>query len=458
MTKMQWISCKHVVLWDEEEKRGWLVNGASALLHLLRASLEHSKRKLQSAFCLDPKDLVDAMDPTQPESAMEVLTSQRNRELRLYKDKSDVYDEETVHGGEGARSAANVVTTRVIRYYRVEDRVEHLYNTMEKLIDHQTDVERKSGLQINPRPRRQLEGWEFKDLVADGDPFFPRVSTLHAMGKGWVDFIRAIHAVTLVGRGFGELIQPKPQQQTRSTTACPRWRQLPTGRYYLAACLSDIKDIVDNDGDVTSNPMRLCENVLWHMKQAAFQPCPCTRDDISSKHHDPVQALFPSKFSSMLRKKPQMRLQDRGAVIFGHNVNLHWHWKDSGDPVKGDPPQELEDNVAVGSLSSYDSGLGSSLQSSLESSLASSSTGSPTDHALSSTRSSATETPPSRQDTPATTCSPEEGMIIRSKRRLKDRASLVAKRMRLSRFGAENVAPIAEPKLAPLPKEPSENQ
>jgi hypothetical protein len=40
--KLQWISKKFVALWDEEDERGWLVNGASALLHLLRTSLEYN--------------------------------------------------------------------------------------------------------------------------------------------------------------------------------------------------------------------------------------------------------------------------------------------------------------------------------------------------------------------------------------------------------------------------------
>lgn len=37
--KLQWIHKKYVVFRDEENKRGWLVNGTSALLHLLRTSL-----------------------------------------------------------------------------------------------------------------------------------------------------------------------------------------------------------------------------------------------------------------------------------------------------------------------------------------------------------------------------------------------------------------------------------
>lgn len=352
MTKMQWISSKYVNLWDEGEKRGWLVNGASALLHILRASLEHSKRKFKSAFILNPDDLPDADDHTNPESVMRVLIDEKNRDLKLYVDKSEVFEEETKDEG-GLQS--RIEFKRLTRYYRLEDRVEHIYNILEKLVDHQTDVERRSGLQINPRPRRQLEGWDFRDLVTDGDPFFPRVATVQAIGKGWVDFTRAIHTVTLFGQGFGDLVQPK----RKAGNHCSRWSSLPMGRYYLAACVSDLKEIMGNDNNSTSNPMQLCDNMLWHMKHATFQPCPCTGDG-TTKHHDPVQALFPLKFRTMLRKKSQINLKDRGAVIFGHNTNLHWHWRDNGDPVKGDPPQEAE-NVPV---PFNDSGLGSSLGSS----------------------------------------------------------------------------------------------
>lgn len=41
--KIKWISKKFVVLWDEEAKRGWLINGATALLHLVRTSLDYCR-------------------------------------------------------------------------------------------------------------------------------------------------------------------------------------------------------------------------------------------------------------------------------------------------------------------------------------------------------------------------------------------------------------------------------
>lgn len=357
MNKMQWISSKYIIFWDEVEKRGWLVNGARALLHLLRASLEHSKGKFKSAFLLDPKDLVDIAATTGSESALDALIDQKTRTLPLYVEKSEVYEEET-RTKTSETSTVHVVTKRHTRYYRLEDRVEHIYNMMEKLIDHQADIERHSGLQMNLRPRRQLEGWDFRDLVADGDPFFPKVSTLQTIGKGWVDFTRAIHAVCLFGQGFGEMIQPR---QT-TATVCSRWSRLPVKRYYLAACVSDIKEIIDDDGDPTTNPKRICDTVLWHMKQTTFQACPCTKD-ATSKHHDPVQVLFPKAFSSLLKLKPQVGLEDRGAVIFGHNMNLHWHWRDHGGPVKGDPPLNGPTAVSIS-----DSGVRLSLGSNLESS------------------------------------------------------------------------------------------
>ncbi|KAI1774056.1 hypothetical protein F4818DRAFT_91341 [Hypoxylon cercidicola] len=345
-TKLQWISSKYFVFWDEKEKRGWLVDGASALLHILRASLEYSKRKFQSAWLLDPGSLTD---PNQLTSALEVLVDERNRDLKLYIDKTEVFDEETKDNQRN-----NKVLRRQTRHYRLEDRIEHIYNILEKLIDHQTDVERRPGLQINIRPRRQLEGWDFKDLATDGDPFFPRVATLQTIGKGWVDFTRTIHAVTLFGQGFGELIQP----QFTTATLCPRWSILPSERYYLAALVSDLYEIMEKYGDSTSDPRKLCGDIIWHMKEATFRPCPCARG--VRKCHDPVQTLFPSRFQTKLAPKSHIALQDQGAVIFGHNMSLHWHWKDSGDPVKGDPPPQLD--VALDTF--CDSGLGSSLSSS----------------------------------------------------------------------------------------------
>ncbi|KAJ3578826.1 hypothetical protein NPX13_g1745 [Xylaria arbuscula] len=117
---------------------------------------------------------------------------------------------------------------------------------------------------------------------------------------------------------------------------------------------------MEEDGDASSNPRRLCDNIIWHMKQATFCCCPCTIDP-KKGHHDPVQVLFPLKFTANFPKKAQVDLKGTGAVIFGHNMRVHWYWKDFGHPVKGDPPMEGWATIAD---SFEDSGIGSSLSSS----------------------------------------------------------------------------------------------
>ncbi|KAI0890573.1 uncharacterized protein GGS22DRAFT_15409 [Annulohypoxylon maeteangense] len=348
LNKLQWVSSKYFVFWDEEEKRGWLVDGASALLHILRASLEYSQRTFRSAWLLDLGNLRDAVEEPGFSPTLNVLINEENRNLRLYKDKTEVYDEQIydqqIKGGGLKRKTT---------YYKLDDRIEHIYNILEKLIDHQADVEQRSGLKIKFRPRRQLEGWDFKDLATDGDPFFPRVAHLQAIGKGWVDFTRALHAVTLFGRGFGDLI--RPQFGEGQAAPCPVWSIVPSAQYYLAVRIEDLEKIMDRDGDSKSDPRRLCENIIWHTKQGTFDLCPCTKEG-TRNHHDPVQVLFPRKFVTNFEWEPQAKLENQGAVIFGHNMNIRWKWGDQGDPVEDNPshsqasPPSNPENTAPESL------------------------------------------------------------------------------------------------------------
>ncbi|KAH6873464.1 hypothetical protein B0T10DRAFT_466249 [Thelonectria olida] len=331
-TKLQWISSKWVVFWDEGEKRGWLINGASALLHILRASLTHSKRKFKSAFLMNPQDLLDLEDTTGADAALQLLANEKNRSLPLYRENVEFENHNTDLG------KAKEPATRFRWTLRSAAGCEYSTNR---------DAILRDGISKTSPP--------------DGDPFFARVATLNALGKGWVDFIRSIYAVALLGRGFGELVQPKGP----SNGGCPRWLTLPAERYYLAACISELRKIMEDHGDAQLNPMKLCDN--------------------SPKHYEPVQALFPMTFRHLLKTKPLAELQEVGGV-FGHNINIHWHWKDFGDPIKGDPPEE-----GSSSDSFEDSSLGSSLGS----------CGSPSSSATAQALSSASHTASTRASDPS---------------------------------------------------------
>jgi hypothetical protein len=390
--RLKWISKKFVVFWDEGEKRGWLINGISALLHLTRASLEADRTdEFNSVFQFKPEDMEESTTPHASNSAIHVLLSNKNMKLPIYPRKGEMYDEGTFKHSTSAGFNAGPQSAIIVQsewesktkngFIRFEDRVEHIYNILEKLIDHQANIASKDGVNIKPRIRKHLEGWDFIDVATDRDPFYPRVATLDTIGKGWVDFTRDIQAVTLFGRGFGDIIRP-----TTASASCKYWHTLPRGKYYLAASVLDLRKIMTLYGDQDAEPMQLCrDGAVWYNPGEMFNPCKCKRGTGLRDHSDFAQVPLPSSnwFSMVFRKtiKPgplnPILLKDAGAVVFGHNRNLKLRWNDLGDPVEADLPipcaqseeSQVEplaplDHSASSSQSPFvDSGMGSSTRS-----------------------------------------------------------------------------------------------
>ncbi|KAF2181229.1 hypothetical protein K469DRAFT_692110 [Zopfia rhizophila CBS 207.26] len=145
-----------------------------------------------------------------------MLLNQKNRKLKIYREKKT--------------------------YFLLEGLVDRLYDILKKIMDLQVDVAGPSGANLKHEARKYLEGWDFKELATEYDTSFPGVATLRAYGKGWVDFTRAIHAITLFGRGFSDIIQPSRP-----------WAKLPKHKYYLATCVSDLKEIMDMDANPDAN-------------------------------------------------------------------------------------------------------------------------------------------------------------------------------------------------------------
>ncbi|KAI3316579.1 hypothetical protein HD806DRAFT_517189 [Xylariaceae sp. AK1471] len=328
--RLKWISTKFVVLWDEADKRGWLINGTSALLHVVRASLAHDSRdKFKSAFVFKAEDLQESSTPFTADSATDVLIDPDNMRLKLYPEK------------EG--------------YLTLESRIEHFYNILEKLIDHQAEIAGYCGINMANKPRRNLEGWDFVDLATNHDPLHPRVATIEPSGKGWVDFTRAAHMVTLFGRGFGEIIRPV------DTNTCEYWSKLPKQKYYLATCISDLSQIIRGNDYHDNTHTRLSENIIWHTPTTIFGSCRC-KGALGLDHCEPVQTLLPSSLSSMLLPRKQFISQEsKGAVIFGHNSTFRWVWGDTGHLNEEEPAPTSN---ASDMDSFHDSAVGTSLISS----------------------------------------------------------------------------------------------
>ncbi|KAM0414628.1 hypothetical protein ACHAPT_013531 [Fusarium lateritium] len=334
--RLQWMATKFVLLWDEGDKRGWLINGASALLHVVRASLAHDKiGDFSSAFLFE--SLQESNKPDRANSAIHVLINPNNLRLRLYREKDG--------------------------YLLLENRIEHFCNILEKLIDHQTKIARDRDVKWSDKPRKYLEGWDFEDLARKRDPLHPRVATLEAGGKAWVDFTRAIQAVTLVGSGFGDIIRPAVED------FCHYWAKLPTKQYYVASCLSDLSEVIKEHGSHVDGHVRLGDNLIWHTPTTIFGTCRCRRGALGQDHCEPVQTLFPSALSGTLgprRHNLEWEDENDGALIFGHNSKFSWIWGDIGHPQESDLKEATPSSRSAGvdSDSFHDSGIGSTLSES----------------------------------------------------------------------------------------------
>ena len=316
---LQAIAQKYILFWDEEDKRGWLANGLSALLHMLRGSLEHDKTsKFGAALKMTIDDLQEPSGSYSSSSAVAFLLDERNKSLPIFPDNDG-------------------------RFIRLQDRVESLCNIMEKLFDQQEDVDKPSGLKFQFRSRASLEGWDFKDIVASKSPLFPKVATLGTFGKSWVDFTRALRVVTILGRGFGELIEPRRSPGVNN--ACSKWATLPTGLFYLAVHATDLRDIMDAEGDKHARPRLLCQKVFWYNSGQPLKGCPCAPNPVGTQSRlqdcpfDPVQAIFSStpKLLGRLRSQEPIELTPNGALVFGHSTKIGWYYNDIGDPVQGSP-------------------------------------------------------------------------------------------------------------------------
>lgn len=334
------------------------MDGASALLHLVRASLRHDKNDLfKDLFLFDDSSVQEPAAPFSGKSAaVQFLTNKLNMSLPVYaKPTESKMEETTTNSGDRAR-----IHSSTRRNYSLKDRIEDIYEILEQIMSHQADVFCQDGIgfRIKHTVRRQLEGFDFMDVATDEDPLWPRVTTIKSCGRGWIDFTRALHAITLFGTGFGELLQPS--RGLENCFKCLTNVEVPKGEDYLAVCTSDLQDLLEKRGNRNIKPWRLIDEIYWHTPDKAFEECQCRRS--STRKHDRIQVILPASLPGFWGRgfRSPQDLPTQGAVLFGHSWKFPLRWKDYGVPEEGEPEEDMGDVQT----SFHDSGLGSSTGSS----------------------------------------------------------------------------------------------
>lgn len=330
---MKDVSSRYVVFYDVDDRRAWLVNGASAVLHLVRASLEDNRESV-----IGNKLLFKAEHLKRPESyyttrsAVDILTEQENMELKIFPHKR-AHARETASGTFAQPGRVNKVTETHVLF---QDRVEQVIHFLEQVWTYQSDRFKRQGVDVKIKPRSYLDGFDFMEVATGADPTTLRTTELQSTSRTWVDFTRAIHAVTLFGNGFGELIGPARD----GSSPCSFWKRIPKEQDYLAVCVNDLRAIVRKWGSLRKSPIRVVGDIYWHSPGKLFDACSCTGP--GQRPCDRAQMLLPKHSLRSLISRPippgmcDWKDKAQGAVIFGHSRDLPMTWPDESDK----PPEE----------------------------------------------------------------------------------------------------------------------
>ncbi|KAM0214176.1 hypothetical protein ACHAQI_003800 [Fusarium lateritium] len=317
---LNWVKLRPIVFYDVEERRAWLVDGASALLHLVRISLHLDTTDPESAYdwVYDSSKLKDKWpDVGGRQAAVNTLKNWDNRALGLHII--------------GKRPDANGVL--VPEYSTFEDRVKKILHSIEILIDQQEKAASQDGFRISQTwdPRRDIIGFEVMDLIGPSGPIYPRVQRINSWGHGWTDLVPSIGLTTIFGRGFGDLIRADEPGEL-----CPNWRFVPSGKDFLVASVSTIQMLYEKrllKLEPGRSEDEIARRVTIVAAKEAANPCNCLKQQGSNSnhlavtecHHKPVQFL--TKRWWLLGALPNglvpVRLGSlpvRGAVILGHTV------------------------------------------------------------------------------------------------------------------------------------------
>jgi len=347
------LSSSYVVLYDTLDHRAWLSNGLHTLLHLVRASLWEDQRGDFSDECLLSyaeleEDTFLGVD--NPNAAIRFLKNRNNLEQPVFPGLDEIRTEHTtVPGGQTTTTQHRTSTT-----VRLKDRVNQIMDVLWQLIDHQATLDVLTSAVPIRLPRSKLEGFRFME-VATRRAMTPRVVHLGAFdgaGKSWVDFVRAIRAVTLFGEGFGDLIMA---EMNRTTSVCSHWWNLPKGKDYLAVSGYDLERIIRQEGSASCNPIKLAPDIFWNYSDKALTACECEGRSNKGKapahtfrpsillHRrcDRVQVLLPGKLA-ITRRNPTNSagcITADSAFIFGRTELFPWRWPDQGEPKQEDPSE-----------------------------------------------------------------------------------------------------------------------
>lgn len=382
-----------VVLYDVKAQRGWLVDAASALLHLVRTQVVHEPGPYGGVNSLFNKAGEKFSHPSidaGPDAAMNVLLDNNTLKHVVLEEFLSYADERAAASGSETRSHATVTTARgstdvanavrkeanaaagtrkeLYKTTTMRDLIAAAWGTLEKIHnlqeefakDHTTaelsGVRYKLGL--GPK---HLEGYEFQDIVCGQGILTRRKIELRTNGKAWAGFTGRINSVVLFGSDFGEIYKAA----TGSSAPCKTCETIPRGHEYLAVPISLLKEIKlrsQRQGLVSRESQEIVKGFRLRTSKNTFIPCPVPDVARGCEHmfqRQRIQEFTDRKYGEQ-QAATEALTETEGGIFFG-NTSL------PGGPSTQD--QHLSAPTPATDDLDRDSGIGSSRQDTSEASV-----------------------------------------------------------------------------------------
>ena len=287
---IQNVSAMNIVLYSGDDRRAWLVDGASALFYLARAWMVSASARYMSRTALD--SLQDPKWPGGKDSALDALIANRDRGIQIFQQA-----EEEIHGLEQPNldqerfpdclveagttsfvsSAISGKATTTTSGWKYEDLVISLCKTLQSIhFRLATPGDRSPEIDIkSPTAKPVIAGFEAVELISSRGPYKPRVIELGSHAENWIKFVAEQCQVVLLADTWGEIIQPQI-----SRGSCLRSSSMCTGQDLLAVHLPVFRDLAKrwkkNKSQSLRGRIQITDYVWWHSFHEPSSACNCT--------------------------------------------------------------------------------------------------------------------------------------------------------------------------------------
>lgn len=282
-----------VLLYSSLDRRSWLLDGASALVHLARAWL--TSREAEHGTSGATGKLNYIADNGGRSSALKVLRD--NQEIVIFEDTTEVHeisvpiepisepDNPSTDSGYVSIAGSSSLETkrstkRTTSQWTYKSLIIDLWRNLEAMKAKLVQL-KQHGPEVSvrlPSTSPILTGWDVSDFLIGRTPLEPRCVKLEHEGKSWNKFTKETFSVPLMAESFGNLILPA----VPGSQVCQSASTLPAGRDLLAVPLSVLLLTAHRFLRWQENLAHDCARVTDHTfligAEHPASPCRCFQD------------------------------------------------------------------------------------------------------------------------------------------------------------------------------------